>query len=1120
MMATLGLLAAVSSSFLMRFGNGGEATWTNWGPNHLMVRAFTTDGTNVVAVAPMSEGGNAVAVLDPEGRLLFSCPQAHGTGEREVKAAYARGRYYFVRDGFFAKEDRWKVTLSVHRADNGRVVPFAGGRQFLVLDEKIEGNPQKLTRRFERIRNFRTDEKILLDAWIDDAGLCVETSFGGVKVYDPSDGRFLHTGRPRRRAPLPESIARHVAAPSVGAYDPSKLVRPVAWLTDARGRTWVAEDRWNPKRITCWNADGSLRFEKIGSPAYGAPSAGFDAEEATHWVADNVHWRIDTETGAARPVAVARRENVRVAGIDPARQYRFTRLNGRRFAIGCGMVLTLSEIGDDGAFVDRAFLSTLHFLERACDFQETAPLAAVRARFGVMDEEEKRRRGVLWQDRNGDGAVQVDEIDMTPAGWTFGWNWWGAVAETADIPVFFRDAEGREWRGELTGGDWSFQAAMAARKPIAGPLPAGVETLMEAEYLVDDRGVAYLQREQIVAVDPSGRVLWGVPNPFRGVQGSHDAPFPRPGEMAGVLFGLGSAPLADGRRVLAWQGNHGPVYFLDSTGAFLGSLFKDCRVSELEGPDLIGGEPFGGTFGYDRRNRRYLYQGGGGGYRVYRIDGLDTACAVERPPSVARLVPRPAEVSIPVEGDVRLARWGRTDDEIVLWARRESEDVIFRVEVKDASPWVNNGGDWTSLFKTGDSFNFHFGSQRLLVAPFEGRPCPVLYSFERPPDAAAAPVDFRSPWRTVTVPDVRRTTEVRASVRPLEGGYELTVRLPRTMLPSASSFPCDFGIIFGDAAGRVNLARVYLFNQSTGLVNDVPGEIEPAYGRYGRLSFAAPGAGCGTYPLGPTYDPACGLVYFETADGELTAMTTNGLRKATYAIQKRPSPFPHSPLVLHDGALYFVRNRRLWTLPLNAPDGSAAVRVRTNVGLVNQISCGVRDGRLAAIRHQQRDLVAIDLATGRVEPLGPSADDHVPLLDWTADGGCLFVGRYVRKVAGGRIVERGWPRKLIGDREMGFQLGGRLGDRYCLSTFNGTIRAFDARTFAPAPGVVLGGKSGHFIGRAYVHPELETPGAVCPLDARTFLVGGGAGSVFFLHPDPATGRFEMGRRLVPRKERR
>ena len=1113
-MTMLGLVfAAVTSSFLMRFGNGGETAWFNWSSNHLKVRAFATDGTNIVAAAPMAEGGCAVSVLDPEGRFLFSCPQAYGTGEREVKAAYADGCYFFIRDGFFAKEDKWKITLSVHRADNGKVVPFADNRPFIVLDEKVEGNPTKLTRRYERIRNFHTDEKILLDARFEDGLLFVETTFGGVKAFDPKTGKFMRPGCSRQRPPLPPVLASRVVDSHVGTYNPEELVRPVAWLTDSNGRTWVAEDRWNPKRISCWNVDGTLRFEKIGSPAYGASSAGFDSEDATHWVADNVHYRVDMEAGTAKPVAVARKENCRVAGLEPARQYRFTRVNGETYALGEGMVLTLSEIRPNGAFIDRAFLSSVHFFERACDFVETDIVKAIRQRFNITDEKEKRCRGLVWQDLNSDGEIQIDEVEVTPAGWAFGWDWWGAVVETADVPFFVRDLQGREYCGKLKAGDWRFSAAFSGLRPIRGALPNGVTTLLNGEYMVDDRGVAYVQKEQIVAIDPQGCILWGFPNPFRGVGGSHDAPFPRSGEMIGVIFGLGTAPLPDGRRVLAWQGNHGPVYFLDSTGAFLGALFKDCRVSELEGPDLIGGEPFGGTFGYDSRNGRYLYQGGNGGYRIYRVDGLESARPVSRAADVSTWMPLPQELSIPVDGEARLARWGRSEDEITLWASRASEDLVLRVEVRDPSPWVNNGGDWTALFKTGDSFNFHFGDKRLLVAPFEGKTCAVLYSFQGPQETPGNPVDFRSPWRTVTVPDVRLAPEVCAQVRTRADGYELAIRLPQSLLPSKESFRGDFGVIFGDRDGRVNLARVYLFNKSTGLVSDVPGEIEPSYARYGKIGFSKSGVGCGTFPLGPAFVASRGLVYFETADGVLTAMDTNGNYRASYVLPKRPTPWPLSPLVVDGDNLYFVRDRRLWTLSCDAPSGSAVVRVLSEVGLVNQISSTVRDGNLLAIRHQQGDLVSLDLATGVMRELGSAADAYAPVIDWTEDGGFLFVGRRAWKCMDGKVLENGWPRKLIGDREMGIQLGNRVDGKYYLSTHNGTVRAFDAKTLEPAPGVVLGGKSGHFIGKAYVHPELKMPGSICPVDARSFLVGGESGSIFFLHVDPDTGRFEIGKRL-------
>ncbi len=47
----------------------------------------------------------------------------------------------------------------------------------------------------------------------------------------------------------------------------------------------------------------------------------------------------------------------------------------------------------------------------------------------------------------------------------------------------------------------------------------------------------------------------------------------------------------------------------------------------------------------------------------------------------------------------------------------------------------------------------------------------------------------------------------------------------------------DFGVIYGDDAGSIDLLRSYWSNQATGLVNDVPGEIMINPRLWGTLRF-------------------------------------------------------------------------------------------------------------------------------------------------------------------------------------------------------------------------------------------------------------------------------------------
>ena len=171
----------------------------------------------------------------------------------------------------------------------------------------------------------------------------------------------------------------------------------------------------------------------------------------------------------------------------------------------------------------------------------------------------------------------------------------------------------------------------------------------------------------------------------------------------------------------------------------------------------------------------------------------------------------------------------------------------------DASPWVNNGKDWTLLFKTGDSIDLQLGTEasanprrkgpapgdlRLLIAPMGTQTVAVVYR-HRVPGTKQGMV-FNSPWRSETVDVVKRLDRAKVGVKPAGNGYRVEAAIPLEDLGFApregGSWKADFGVIYGDDAGTVNLLRSYWSNHATGLVNDVPGEImlQPEF--WGTLS--------------------------------------------------------------------------------------------------------------------------------------------------------------------------------------------------------------------------------------------------------------------------------------------
>jgi hypothetical protein len=159
------------------------------------------------------------------------------------------------------------------------------------------------------------------------------------------------------------------------------------------------------------------------------------------------------------------------------------------------------------------------------------------------------------------------------------------------------------------------------------------------------------------------------------------------------------------------------------------------------------------------------------------------------------------------------------------------------------------------LFKTGDSVDFQFstdpkakpdrttpvpGDRRLLIAPFQDQSIAVLYSYREP--GATAPMSFASPWRAEKVDKVTELKSAKISVLRGDGTYTLSVSVPLADLglPAAGQemeLKGDFGVIYGDTAGSMDLLRSYWSNQATGLVNDVPGEIMIEPRMWGTLKF-------------------------------------------------------------------------------------------------------------------------------------------------------------------------------------------------------------------------------------------------------------------------------------------
>jgi hypothetical protein len=103
---------------------------------------------------------------------------------------------------------------------------------------------------------------------------------------------------------------------------------------------------------------------------------------------------------------------------------------------------------------------------------------------------------------------------------------------------------------------------------------------------------------------------------------------------------------------------------------------------------------------------------------------------------------------------------------------------------------------------------------------------------------AKDPVPFSSPWRTITLDEVKDVSE-QVELAGAEGNYEVSVPLGLLDLsPSAGqTIRGDVGILRGN--NFQTLQRVYWHNKATGITSDVPSEAELTPWLWGELIFQA-----------------------------------------------------------------------------------------------------------------------------------------------------------------------------------------------------------------------------------------------------------------------------------------
>lgn len=680
----------------------------------------------------------------------------------------------------------------------------------------------------------------------------------------------------------PVGVIGKPCGPYKGAYDAARMVNPAGLVFGPDGKLWVTEDRWNPKRVVAWDlAKSEVAYEKFGMPHYGGDGSGFDPENPRRWIGLGCFWDVDVDSGAARPTHILSLEEGHLGKYEP-HSYTFFREGGRTYLYTRGKITMISEVLPDGTLHDLVATAGTHHFAYAFNWQPPqAYIDAFYAKWPAKRALEKpgrknegkpwsaRGMGVLWVDRNGDGETQKEEFDFCGDDIDYAGASWGHQQSSLTLYMPVADKTqvkiaALKPKSMLANGvpDYpTLDEAIARATPIdltPGYKRSGVATVRDSQ-----GRFIFNSDPEMNGYAADGKHLWSYPNQWSDVHGSHDAPLPEPGVMQGNLAILGKASFDKEADVFFLNGNHGRCFLLTTDGLYLDEAFVDVRVSYLKNEYRLGGEIFGGSFGRAEPTGKYYVQIGHGPYRIYELTGLQQAkrqsgtltvsanqIAAAEKQSLRHAAAKQVNKEATLPGTIRWDKSGKFRTELQLSSDATHLNLRYRVE--DTSPWVNNGREWFRLFATGDTVDLQIGSdthadpkrkepvagdKRLLIAPFEGKPVAVLYEHRKP--GGKNPIEFTSPWRGARVDNVQQLPDAKITVKKETGSYTVEAAIPLTDLGLAlkpgETFRADFGVTFGDAAGTDTNLRSYWSNQSTGLVDDIPGEIMLSPHLWGEL---------------------------------------------------------------------------------------------------------------------------------------------------------------------------------------------------------------------------------------------------------------------------------------------
>lgn len=692
-----------------------------------------------------------------------------------------------------------------------------------------------------------------------------------VRIFD-SAGKFQHLiGNPAPRA--------------AGAYDPTSLGNVSSLSVDKAGSVWMAYPSENPRRFMKFTLDGTFVHDFLGNTNYGGGGV-LDSYDRRRLYFKDMLFDLDWQKGTSRIKAMMslKAEEASIWSEGSFRQDMAPIVtHGRRYMVSM----------PPGTAPTQPIGAVLVYDEKTMTTRLAAAMGAAKAFIYLKGPEFLAALGgkplgdfdFIWCDRNGDGVVQLDEVQFMPH-----------TEGRGQLGLFQSDLS-------VTAGASRYQVKqyLADGTPDYVCTDAGFSALYRLDngnwFRFGERGPGEDNGANEV-VNPTGDRIWSY-RAHLGMDGLYVPPWsPGVEQLQFGICGHATAP-GDLGEFLVINGNDGQTSIWTADGFLAGHITlhmldpratgwpaEHARGTRLDGLTL-GQEHFHVYFCKTDGDNHFYLVAGGNHISLIEVDGLENFHRIGGTLSLtaelrekvrawqAAQVKTQLFIKAPLilcpkvvaksPGVIDEQSWGQPASiGEAATLRMAHDDRNLYLSWRGAGLFNNTGDDFHRYFKTGAAVDLMLGADpkanaqrsqpepgdlRLLVTIVSGKPRVVLYR----PVAPNAPAD--QSWQTTTpaggtthFDQVTLPQDAFVTSRILDGSFRIDLIVPLAELgievTEGMQLKMDWGVL-STRDGNSTSGRQYWANSTAVGVADEPTEARLEPGLWGHVQFIDPFSGSG-----------------------------------------------------------------------------------------------------------------------------------------------------------------------------------------------------------------------------------------------------------------------------------